>query len=167
MGCDGQIWVICNVKKKKTHKTNDNYKWHTESYLFNSIGLESIKIHMLLTFCTSSNDLLKWRDSPWSHPRWSEPLGVPLDAHIPSGQNTETMISHEKNHKMRRQNEKWNSAGIKKKKKKVTWKCTPLDSMIFVAALKKNIHNKSETMIKYEEFTECEPRLKYTTDNLH
>lgn len=99
-----------------------------------SFCLQFIHIHSTSkwshsTFCTSSSVPSVWRGSPWSHPGWWGPPEVLLDARTLSdcrqreSFNTTRQVSV-KNHMKTTE------------KMKSTWKCTPVDSMIFVAPLR-------------------------------
>lgn len=99
-----------------------------------SFCLQFIRIHSTSkwshsTFCTSSSVPSVWRGSPWSHPGWWGPPEVLPDVRTLSdcrqreSFNTTRQVSVQNHMKTT-------------EKRKSTWKCTPVDSMIFVAPLR-------------------------------
>ncbi len=127
------------VRIKKHNLTHSYYKGlhFFFSYQHWILQRSSTSKRSHFTFYTSSSDLSAWRGSPWSHPGWWGPPEVLPDARTLSdcGQRETINTRHQvevKNHMKRT----W-----------ITWKCTPVDSMIFVALLRRTKKNiKLETL---------------------
>lgn len=126
----GLWWTDFNNLQKTTQKNhfikNPNTFHKCLLFLvFSSFTLIPTSKWSHSTFYTSSSVPSVWRGSPWSHPGWWGPPEVLPDVHtLPDCRQRESVNTRRhvsvKNHM----------------KMKITWKCTPVDSMIFVAPLR-------------------------------